>query len=124
MPVVRYDQSTWLAERARQATQIGPPQIPARHALPGAKASIAHDELLTLRDQGMADHEIVNLVNQRWRDANAHRAHVTDRWVRDTYRPALDRYRKAQQEAQAEILRKNAVMAQMVTDYETGHHAG
>lgn len=115
-----FDQSTWLAYRARAAQEMGPPKLPAMVALPGAKAAISHEHLVAHHDTGRGEHEIVQRVNAKWADAHAERTAEHARWVAGPYAEALEEMRRRAAEKQAEEMRQRALFAEILRERADG----
>jgi hypothetical protein len=116
--VIHHDHSTWLAKRAKEAAELGPPQPPEMVALPGAKAAIARDRLDALLDHGHDDHAIVANVNARWREANAQHLAAHKAWVHGPYVGAIEEMRHKALEAEAHELRRRALFEQILRERE------
>jgi len=69
--------------------------------LPGAKRAITHAELFLRQAQGMSEREIVELVNSRWEQANAHRIAAFESW-RDGER--IEREREVEQKRRDRLI--------------------
>jgi len=120
MADLRFDQSTFLAHRAREAAKIGPPKPPQHVALPGAKAAVAHDRLLAYQDAELDSDAITERVNERWRAENAELLAEHSRWVAGPYVAALEDARKAEIEAAAKALRTRALFEEIMREREQG----
>ena len=116
--IVTWDQSSYMAHRALDAAEIGPPENPPQVALPGAKAAIDHDRLLAHQELGHGAEEIVERVNARWEDENRERLDAHRAWVRGPYLNAIERMHQAEMQRKAEEQRRQALFEEMVRERE------
>lgn len=113
MTIIRSNQSTFLAARAKEAQNLGTSQ-PKAVALPGAKQAVAHDMLLAHHDSGHDQHEIVRRVNARWEREHADRLTAHREWTTGPYANAIEELRRAKMEEAAEDLRRRARLEQLL----------
>lgn len=118
-----FDQSTWLAYRAQAAQEMGPPQLPAHVALPGAKAAVPHDRLVAHQEAGHDQHEIVARANERWERDHAGAIEEHQRWAAGPYAEALEQLRHAAAEKAAEKMRREAAFEQILKERADAGHS-
>lgn len=120
MSTTNFDQSTFLAYRARAAQEMGDPQPPEMVALPGAKAAISHDHLLAHQANGRGEHEITARVNAKWAEAHADQTEQHARWVSGPYTQAIEEMRRRAAEEMAAEMRKQAMFDQILQERADG----
>ena len=113
-----FDQSTWLAHRANEAAEIGPPQPPTHVALPGAKQAVPHALLMAFQDAGHSEHQVVEHVNARFDAANADRLAAHNTFV-NRYQAQIEEARQRAAQDAAEALRRKAAFEAWMA--ERGH---
>ena len=122
--ILTWDASTYLAHRALDAQQIGPPKDPDFVALPGAKAAIDHDRLLAHQELGHGQEEIVERVNARWEEENAQAIDEHKRWVSGPYLNAIEQMHRAELERRAKELRDRALFEELLAEREQAGEEG
>lgn len=115
--VTAFNTSTFLAARAIEAADMGPPPKPKIVALPGAKAAISHDLLLAHQASGKDQHAIVQRINERWAAENADRLASHHHWTA-RYADAVAESRRRQEKRLAEDQRRRAILEQMIAEWE------
>lgn len=116
MTFTHYDQSSWTADRVKQAAELGPPKNPVVVALPGAKVAISHDELTAHQADGLHMHEIVDKINKKWRARNANVLAEHERWATGPYREGVDKLKKMRELSIAEDMRRRMIFEQIVRE--------
>lgn len=116
MTVITWDHSTFLAKRARESADLGPPKLPTHVALPGARAAVAHDRLVAYQQSGLAEDEIRERTNQRW--AQDHDAAIQGHaeWVSGPYVQHIQQARERAAQEAAGALRRRALFDQFVAE--------
>ena len=114
--MLAWDHSTWLAKRAREAAELGPPQLPGHVVLPGARTAIEHDMLVAYQDHGLDQHEIAAQINQNWHVEHAERLAEHREWVQGPYVASIRGMRELQAQAAAMALRQRVALERLAEE--------
>lgn len=118
MTVSHFDASTFLAHRALDAVELGPPKPPKHVALPGAKRAVEHERLLALQDAGNDQHAITARTNAKHAAESSQRLADHQVWVAGMYSQAIVQMREQQALAAAAEQRRRAMFEQIMRERE------